>query len=167
MIGKRTVTFNKRWEKNIKRQCADYRKIRLSSGKVLCVICIIYSFFTPLFNHLCFFFFASCGQFPLIFEWIAHLRLLKENGHLAYFNCRAKSEQRCEAKLMEWGPFKVKRTYSGVAADNLGVHTCVGSYRPHHTLPLYTVAKLWDTIKLKNYSSWIKTWIKTCRSVCW
>ena len=94
-------------EKNIRRQCADYRKIRLSSGKVLCVICIIYSFFTPLFNHHLFFFFsASCGQFPLIFEWIAHLRLLKENDHLAYFNC----EQRCEAKLTERGPFKVKGT---------------------------------------------------------
>lgn len=116
MIGKKEQSLLIRGgRKNIKRQCADYRKIRLSSGKVLCVICIIYSFFTLLFRHLCFFpfFLASCGQFPLIFERIAHLRLLKEgkNGHLAYFNCRVRSERRCEAGADGTrGPFKVRRT---------------------------------------------------------
>ena len=102
MIGKRTVTFNNRRGGNIKRQSADYRKIRLSSGKVLCVICIIYSFFIPVKPPLFFFsFFAGFGQFPLKFEWTAHLRLLKKNGHFAYFNCRAESEQRCRPKLAE------------------------------------------------------------------
>lgn len=107
MIGKRTVTFNNRGGGNIKRQSADYRKIRLSSGKVLCVICIIYSFFIPVKPPLFFFFlfFAGFGQFPLKFEWTAHLRLLKKNGHFAYFNCRAESEQRCEPKLAD-GFFK-------------------------------------------------------------
>lgn len=109
MIGKRTVTFNKRRGGNIKRQSADYRKIRLSSGEVLCVICIIYSFFIPLLNHLFFFlsfFFAGFGQFPPKFEWTAHLRLLKENGHFAYFNCRSESDQRCELQRVEGGVFK-------------------------------------------------------------
>lgn len=106
MIGARTVTFNNRRGGNIKRQSADYRKIRLSSGKVLCVICIIYSFFIPVKPPLFFFsFFAGFGQFPLKFEWTAHLRLLKKNGHFAYFNCRAESGQRCEEKLAD-GFFK-------------------------------------------------------------
>lgn len=129
--ARRTVTFNKRWGENIRRQCADYRKIRLSSGKVLCVICIIYSFFTPLFNHLWFFsplfFFASCGQFPLIFEWIAHLRLLKENDHLAYFNC----EQRCWGRAYaEWGGlFKVDAVVWWQITSG-GTHTHTHIYQP-------------------------------------
>lgn len=106
MIGKRTVTFNNRRAGNIKRQSADYRKIRLSSGKILCVICIIYSFFIPVKPPLFFFsFFVGFGQFPLKFEWTAHLRLLKKNGHFAYFNCRAEGKG-CEPKLAD-GFFKV------------------------------------------------------------
>lgn len=79
------------------KQYAYYGKIRLS--RVLTVICIIHvhppttNTHTITRTHTCTLQ-ASCRQFPLTFKQIAHLRLLKENYHFAYFNCYEGSDWR-------------------------------------------------------------------------